>query len=103
MTQNNRDANATIHSRYDLCVAADVPCSGHHASVFDEVFTPCCAHGTFRLVLLIVGKAFGNNSKISPDLQPLLSNSSNQINVIVQYKTAPQTSAGGLLGGLLVG
>src|SRR5580704_4164940 len=51
--------------------------------------------------LLIVGRAFADNSKISPDLQPLLANSSNQINVIVQYKTPPpQSSGGGLLGGL---
>ena len=53
--------------------------------------------------LLIAGRAFADNSKISPDLQPLLANSSNQINVIVQYNTPPQQSSGGLLGGLLGG
>ena len=53
-------------------------------------------------LLLIAGRAFADNSKISPDLQPLLSNPSNKINVIVQYNTPPQSS-GGLLGGLLGG
>src|ERR1700722_6431779 len=52
--------------------------------------------------LLVTSRAFANNSKISPDLQPLLGNPSNQIHVIVQYNTAPQQS-GGLLGGLLGG
>src|SRR5277367_6670727 len=51
--------------------------------------------------LLIVGRAFADNSKISPDLQPLLANPSNQIKVIVQYSTPPQQSSGGLLGNLL--
>src|ERR1700722_16934356 len=53
--------------------------------------------------LLMVGRAFADNSKISPDLQPLLTNPSNNINVIVQYNTPPQQSSGGLLGGLLSG
>src|SRR5580658_8446525 len=54
--------------------------------------------------LFIVGRAFADNSKISPDLQPLLANGSNNINVIVQYNTPPQQpSGGGLLGGLLGG
>src|SRR5271154_2078495 len=51
--------------------------------------------------LLIVGRAFADNSKISPDLQPLLSNPSSSIHVIVQYNTPPSQSSGGLLGGLL--
>src|SRR5579862_615311 len=51
-------------------------------------------------LLLLVSRAFADDSKISPDLQPLLANSSNQINVIVQYKTPPQTS-GGLLGAVV--
>ncbi len=55
------------------------------------------------LVLVTAGAAFGDNTKISPDLQPLLANPSNQINVIVQYNSAPQQSSGGLLGGLLGG
>jgi serine protease AprX len=51
------------------------------------------------LVLLTAGSAFADNSKISPDLLPLLANPSNQVNVIVQYNNPPQTcSAGGLLG-----
>ncbi len=53
--------------------------------------------------LLIVSRAFADNTKISPDLQPLLANSSNNIKVIVQYNTPPQQSSGGLLGGLLGG
>src|ERR1700727_516084 len=53
--------------------------------------------------LLLVSRAFAENSKISPDLQALLSNPSNNINVIVQYNTPPTQSSGGLLGGLLGG
>ena len=53
--------------------------------------------------LLIVGRAFADNSKISPDLQPLMANPSGKINVIVQYSTPPQQPSGGLLGGLLGG
>lgn len=51
------------------------------------------------LTLFTVGSTFADNSKISPDLLPLLSNPSTQVNVIVQY-TAQQTqqSCGGLLG-----
>src|ERR1700759_2460991 len=57
------------------------------------------------LVLITIGMALADDSKISPDLKPLLSNSSNNINVIVQYNSPrPQTSSGGgLLGGLLGG
>ena len=53
------------------------------------------------LVLLAVGSAFADNSKISPDLLPLLANPSQSVNVIVQYSSAPQqtcSSGGGLLG-----
>src|SRR5580704_6352858 len=57
----------------------------------------------FAFFLVLVSRAFGDNSKIPPDLQPLLANSSNKINVIVQYNTQPQQSSGGLLGGLLGG
>jgi len=57
----------------------------------------------FAFFILIASRAFADNSKISPDLQPLLSNPSNTINVIVQYNTPPQQSSGGLLGGLLGG
>src|SRR5271154_6016665 len=54
------------------------------------------------LVLSMTGSvALADNSKISPDLQPLLANPSSNVNVIVQYNTAPSTSSGGLLGGLL--
>src|SRR6266480_621890 len=57
--------------------------------------------GTVWLVLLAVGSAFADNSKISPDLLPLLANPSQSVNVIVQYNSAPQqtcSSGGGLLG-----
>lgn len=54
------------------------------------------------IFLFAAGQAFADNSKISPDLQPLLANPSNTINVIVQYNTPPQSS-GGLLGGLVGG
>src|SRR5579872_3830729 len=53
------------------------------------------------LFLLAAGSAFADNSKISPDILPLLSNPSNNINVIVQYNSPP--TGGGLLGGLLGG
>src|SRR5277367_6967246 len=54
------------------------------------------------LVLCVTGSAvLADNSKISPDLQPLLANPSSSLNVIVQYNTAPSASSGGLLGGLL--
>jgi serine protease AprX len=52
------------------------------------------------LVLVLAGTAFANNSKISPDLQPLLANPSNRVNVIVQYNS-PLCSGGGLTGGSL--
>src|SRR5580704_13921665 len=57
------------------------------------------------LVLLTAVAAFADNSKISPDLLPLLSNPSNTVNVIVQYNSNQQQqqqqqkcSGGGLLG-----
>ena|SRR5689334_22676077 len=55
------------------------------------------------LVLLVVQAAFADNSKISPDLLPLLSNPASKVNVIVQYNTAPSqqqtcSTGGGLLG-----
>src|SRR5579859_6993418 len=55
------------------------------------------------LMLLVAQAAFADNSKISPDLLPLLSNPANKVNVIVQYNTAPSqqqtcTTGGGLLG-----
>src|SRR5713226_4572850 len=54
-------------------------------------------------LILLAGSAFADNSKISPDLLPLLSNPTNTVNVIVQYNTTPpqqpQSCSGG--GGLL--
>src|ERR1700722_7463943 len=56
------------------------------------------------IFLLLSGQAFADNSKISPNLQAMLANSSSRINVIVQYNTPPQQpSSGGLLGGLVGG
>jgi serine protease AprX len=65
---------------------------------YSRVFTRL---GTLWLALLIATAAFANNSKISPDLQPLLANASKPVNVIVQYNAQPGCTAGGLLGGLL--
>ena len=54
------------------------------------------------LALLMAGSALADNSKISPDLQPLLANHSGTVNVIVQYDAPPATGLlGGLLGGVL--
>src|SRR5437588_3092327 len=57
------------------------------------------------LVLIAAGTAFADDSKISPDLKPLLANPANNIQVIVQYNAPSQqtSSGGGLLGGLLGG
>jgi serine protease AprX len=46
------------------------------------------------LILVLASTAFASNSKISPDLQPLLANPSNMVNVIVQYDSAPICSKG---------
>ena len=54
---------------------------------------------TVGLLLTASGSLFANNSKISPDLQPLLSNPSGSVQVIVQY-SSPQ-KCNGLLGLLL--
>src|SRR6202034_4056735 len=54
------------------------------------------------LCLLLASAALADDSKISPDLQPLLANPSNSVKVIVQYNSPPQTcSNNGLFGGLL--
>jgi serine protease AprX len=54
------------------------------------------------LALILANTAFAGDTKISPDLQPLLANPSNEVNVIVQYNSPPQTcSGGGLLGALV--
>src|SRR3989442_580217 len=58
-------------------------------------FAQCAA---LWLLLLTAASAFADNSKISPDLQPLLTNPANSVNVIVQYNTPPQTCTAGLLG-----
>lgn len=39
------------------------------------------------LALVLASTAFADNSKISPDLQPLLANPSTRVNVIVQYNS----------------
>ena len=46
------------------------------------------------LMLALANTAFADNSKISPDLLPLLTNSSGKVNVIVQYKALPQGCSG---------
>ena len=51
---------------------------------------------------VLVAAAFGDDRKISPDLKPLLANTTTKIKVIVQYYEPPTTcTSGGLLGGLL--
>jgi serine protease AprX len=57
-------------------------------------FSRCAVIGLF---LLSTHAAFADNSKISPDLLPLLQQPSGTINVIVQYNTSAP-SGGGLLG-----
>jgi serine protease AprX len=53
------------------------------------------------LFLVLAGAAFANNSKISPDLQPLLANPSSTVKVIVQYNSPLSNCSGlGLLGTL---
>ena len=64
-----------------------------------KLFGRCAA---VWLALIMAVSAFADNSKISPDLQALLSNPSNKLGVIVQYNTpVPSTAANGLVGGLL--
>src|SRR5579871_5803545 len=62
-------------------------------------FHPLKRYFAVCLFLLTSTSLFANNAKISPDLQPLLANSSSNVNVIVQY-SKPQ-SCGGLLGSIL--
>ena len=63
--------------------------------------TRLLARGAALWIFLLTSvAAFADNSKISPDILPLLSNPNNNINVIIQYTSQPTTS-GGLLGGLL--
>src|SRR2546423_9876852 len=61
-------------------------------------FAPCAV---LWLGLLTVAAAFADDSKISPDLLPLLKNTSSTVNVIVQYNSPPQTCSTGLLGALI--
>src|SRR5437867_1939090 len=53
------------------------------------------------LLVMASTAAFADNTKISPDLLPLLSNTSTQVNVIVQYNSPPQTCTINLLGNLI--
>lgn len=57
-----------------------------------------CQWAIVGLASLTISIASADDSKISPDLQPLL-HSSNSINVIVQYNAPPPAT--GLLGGVL--
>jgi serine protease AprX len=53
-------------------------------------------------LLGLASAAFADNSKVSPDLLPLLANPSNNVNVIVQYDSGISLcAAGGLAGGML--
>lgn len=52
------------------------------------------------LILVTGPAAFADDSKISPDLWPLLQNPATNIHVIVQYNSPP-SGGGGLLGGVL--
>src|ERR1700733_2029437 len=52
------------------------------------------------LTVVLATTAFANNSKISPDLQPLLVNPSSQLNVIVQYNSPQICSGVSLTAGL---
>jgi serine protease AprX len=61
--------------------------------------TRICRWAVLGLAMLTIPIASADDSKISPDLQPLL-HSSGSVNVIVQYNSPPP-SAGGLLGGLV--
>jgi serine protease AprX len=57
-------------------------------------------HRAAWFVLVLASTAFANNSKISPDLQPLLANPSSKVNVIVQYNSPQICSGGALITGL---
>lgn len=66
------------------------------------------AHAFLWLALLTTVTAFAGNSKIAPDLQPLLVHPSKTVNVIVQYNAPPATCIPGglcttvnLLGGVV--
>src|SRR5579872_160314 len=66
-------------------------------SKYTRRLTPLAA---LWIILLTATSAYADNSKISPDLLPLLGNSGS-VNVIVQYNTPPQTCSTGLLGSLI--
>ena len=90
-----------------LCFFTRLKRSGkiHHPKYVIPV-APCAA---MCLALLLACSAFANNSKISPDLRPLLTNAANNVNVIVQYNSplCPAVTAGtpcpaiNLLGGVV--
>ena len=67
-------------------------------SFFCKYASPFARCAALWVFLLTAVAAFADDSKISPDLKPLLANPKNTVNVIVQYN-APL--CGGLLGGLL--
>ncbi len=54
----------------------------------------------FTLFSLTLGIALADNSKMSPDLQTLLTDPSNTVNVLIQYSSPPPCN-GGLLGNVL--
>src|SRR6266700_853049 len=63
---------------------------------YSKQFSNCA---TLWLFLFGAVSAYADNSKISPDLLPLLNNTSTPLNVVVQYNQP--LCGGGLLGGLL--
>jgi serine protease AprX len=68
----------------------------------DRHFTPY--RRVVLAIILLAASALADTSKISPDLQPLLNDTSRTVNVIIQYSSPPQQCTnGGLLnlGGLV--
>ena len=76
------------------------PGGGKMASFLNILRKQLVQHGFLWLGLLATGSAFADNSKISPDLIPLLANPSNTVNVIVQYSAPLGCDDSSLLGGL---
>lgn len=54
------------------------------------------------LLLALASTLFANDAKISPDLQPLLTNPASQVSVIVEYSSPlPACSGSGLIAGII--
>jgi serine protease AprX len=72
--------------------------SGRLIASFNRWTRSGIIHRSAWFMLVLASTAFANNSKISPDLQPLLANPSTKVNVIVQYNS--QICSGGGFTGL---